>query len=93
MKKIVKSQSLRKSGQFLYRGVGEIGPRSGCRNPFVNQVSFFKPARRTNGTTKKMSQSLRKSGQFLLDQSPVENPDDVTDTSQSLRKSGQFLYV
>jgi len=66
MKKIVKSQSLRKSGQFLYRGVGEIGPRSGCRNPFVNQVSFFKPARRTNGTTKKMSQSLRKSGQFLL---------------------------
>jgi len=59
------SQSLRKSGQFLYpmcSGTLDLWNRS--RNPFVNQVSFFFFNKYQNKEIKQ-SQSLRKSGQFL----------------------------
>jgi len=36
------SQSLRKSGQFLYVTTRKLSRIEACRNPFVNQVSFFR---------------------------------------------------
>jgi len=59
------SQSLRKSGQFLFAGTVAVAPMFTMgRNPFVNQVSFFSHRRAPTGQVFK-SQSLRKSGQFL----------------------------
>jgi len=50
----ITSQSLRKSGQFLLRVATSQGAKRVVgRNPFVNQVSFFRS---------QVSQSLRKSG-------------------------------
>ena len=62
-----------------------------CRNPFVNQVSFFKWA---EGRLARhlASQSLRKSGQFLCVEQ-VQADGSVRKMSQSLRKSGQFLLA
>ena len=63
-----------------------------CRNPFVNQVSFFgadyEDRTKEEG---KMSQSLRKSGQFLWAMDEKQFGKQIRE-SQSLRKSGQFLY-
>jgi len=59
-----RSQSLRKSGQFLSGEKIIIDSSFHGRNPFVNQVSFF-----VEIADERIwiygSQSLRKSGQFL----------------------------
>jgi len=60
------SQSLRKSGQFLYDAWWDDHGDYIGRNPFVNQVSFFLEFKAWEKRYKKFrSQSLRKSGQFL----------------------------
>jgi len=83
------SQSLRKSGQFLFAGTVAVAPMFTMgRNPFVNQVSFFSHRRAPTGQVFK-SQSLRKSGQFLSPDFSTKPP--MAKGSQSLRKSGQFL--
>ncbi len=45
-----------------------------CRNPFVNQVSFFAAPDMLYALTEIKSQSLRKSGQFLYAQELVNQP-------------------
>jgi len=44
------SQSLRKSGQFLsHTSEAQTSEAHTCRNPFVNQVSFFVSGINENG--------------------------------------------
>ena len=62
------SQSLRKSGQFLsvHDLAWMLDHGRVCRNPFVNQVSFFESEYVPTAPPGQWgSQSLRKSGQFL----------------------------
>jgi len=65
--RVVPSQSLRKSGQFLFLFHAGYLPEGGSRNPFVNQVSFFLVDVGWTSSPYGRSQSLRKSGQFLFD--------------------------